>query len=543
MTDENLKQLTELLLLQVDGPLDDVSKQRLHELLRNDREALQVYVEHCQIHTMLAWEYGALPAVRFEEQANANSPAIKVRNWSTANQWKLFALAASIFLAVGATWTFWTYTSRQEPIVDRFPHDLDSREVIAKFVSSRGAHLLTADRKQESNVGDSIRTGEYSVVDGYVQLEFTNGVEVIIESPASFDIKNSMRMLLAYGQLSARVSEAGKGFTVETSSSDVVDHGTEFAVEVSADQSSEVHVFEGEVEVRPKSSRTTRPIARDQNNSVRLVSNQATRFNSSTSVPQGIDIDMERFVRDLTEPAPPPRLFVRGLKPVTYLRMVASVDGYSLEDRGSKKSGGTIYRNKMLRPPFGPGYLGSALRLDGPGSEAYAVLPHYPLATKNNLTVSVWVRAESRPSWASIATNWGRESSGQFQFGLFHEDGDLEVIVHDADGNEVQVREHIPLPLTQWHHVAFVVDGDSLTLYRNAVPVASAVCQGLSPAAPNVLGIGVKLNDEGTAPASSGPGFWHGRIDELAIFHSSLSPDQIRDLYNVIRTSAPDKSK
>lgn len=526
MSGDKSKEFAELMILQADGSLDEASRRRLRDLLRDDRAVQALYVEHCQMQAMLAWEHGALPGLIFEEPADCAIEATGSVS-STRNRWLLLAIAASAVLVIGASWLVMSSGSRDEPLA--LPADWASREIVAKLAKSHGARMSVGSVAVELAVGDPIRTAEYHVADGFVQLDYNNGVEVIIESPATFLVADEMRLVLRSGRLSARVSEDGEGFTVETPSADVVDFGTEFAVEVSADRSSEVHVFAGEVEVRPKSQRQrdfeTAPDA------VRLVSDQATRFDTSNSVPLGIDIDRDRFVRDLVEPAHSYARAVRAYSPVTLLRMGPLVDGRTLDNKGTDKTSAVVYRGTMIRPPFAPGRRGASLRLGGPGSESYAVLPAYPVATENRLTVSVWVQADSRPRWASIAKNWASEAGGQFHLGLFRDDGDVEVHVHDGDGNEVLIREQTPLPLGQWHHIAFVVDGKTLTLYRNGEFVAQASCRGLSTIAPKALGIGVKLNADGTAPATPAPGFWDGRIDELAIVHMALSPSQVRELY------------
>ncbi|MFZ5829504.1 MAG: LamG domain-containing protein, partial [Planctomycetota bacterium] len=126
----------------------------------------------------------------------------------------------------------------------------------------------------------------------------------------------------------------------------------------------------------------------------------------------------------------------------------------------------------------------------------------------------------------------GKNFGGQFHFGLNHDEGELEAHVHDSKGEQVGVLEEgVPLPLGQWHHVAFVVDGSTLTLFRNGVPVAAAPCQGLSRFAPPALGIGAKLDETGRARDRKNTGFWDGRIDELAIFNFALTAEQIWALF------------
>ena len=523
MTKKKRDQLKQLLIQQTDGKIDAESIARLGDLLRDDREAQQFYVEHCQMHAMLAWEHGVMPVV-FEEsysesagRARTNLPAFRV----------VLVIAASILLVLGVGWLISGRPSVQ-PRVAQQPDDWESRQIVATVARSHGAVLSPVGVSMTLQPGDAVRTGEFLAAEGFVQLDFVNDVVVIIESPASFRIDGQLHLVLNQGRLSARVSEQGNGFTVETPSAEVVDFGTEFAVEVASDQSSEVHVFEGQVEVRPKSAEA---MTREERPAIRLVANQATRFNSLGSAPLGIDLDSDRFIRDLSEPSQPHDRAIRNLDPIVFLRMASTMDGRSLKNKRGSVGAVRIVRGKMVRPPHAPGRIGSSLRLDGPDARAYAVMRDYPVASDDRMSVCAWVRADSRPNWASIAKNWVGESIGQFHFGLFEDDGDLEVRVHDGDGKEVRVRERIPLPLSVWHHVAFVVDGSALTLYRNGELIGTAPCNGLSDVASSSLGIGAKVSQDGSAPASRSAGFWHGRIDELAIFHRALSMRQIRTLY------------
>ena len=77
-------------------------------------------------------------------------------------------------------------------------------------------------------------------------------MELVIEAPASFDIHSSDFVRLSDGRLAANVPPEGVGFTVDTPDAEVVDYGTEFAVEVIGEHGCEVHVFNGEVKVQPK---------------------------------------------------------------------------------------------------------------------------------------------------------------------------------------------------------------------------------------------------------------------------------------------------
>jgi hypothetical protein len=147
------------------------------------------------------------------------------------------------------------------------------------------------------------------------------------------------------------------------------------------------------------------------------------------------------------------------------------------------------------------------------------------------LTGVAWVLAESRPRWASILKRWGKPVDYSFHFGLFLDDGDLEVHSTRLDGKEFFARERRPFPTGRWQHVAFVADRKTLFLYRNGVEVARTDYPGLRPGTLDVFGVGVKLDTKGEGPDPIEPGFWDGRLDEIAIYPRALGPDEIRRLY------------
>jgi hypothetical protein len=147
--------------------------------------------------------------------------------------------------------------------------------------------------------------------------------------------------------------------------------------------------------------------------------------------------------------------------------------------------------------------------------------------------VVAWIYARSRPRWASIAKNWagGNNDRGQFHFGLYEDGGELEAHIVEGSGKEVIVRDHLPLPLHAWHHVAFVADGTVLRLYRNGRQVASQPYHKLHRD-PRIkaLAIGTKLNLAGDAPEERDFNMWDGRLDELAVFNHALTAEQVLNL-------------
>jgi hypothetical protein len=98
--------------------------------------------------------------------------------------------------------------------------------------------------------GDLLAGEPLRLESGAVRFDLFSGVTAVVEGPAEFRIVSPMEVRVVAGKLRARVPEAAQGFRVRTALGDVVDLGTEFAVEATAERS-ELHVIEGAVEWHP----------------------------------------------------------------------------------------------------------------------------------------------------------------------------------------------------------------------------------------------------------------------------------------------------
>lgn len=228
--------------------------------------------------------------------------------------------------------------------------------------------------------GDVVRVGDHQLDSGLANLQLGNGVDVVIQALSRFRIASATLLLLPGGRLSARVSPAGKGFTVYTPSAEVIDHGTEFGVEVTAGIGSEVHVFQGEVEVKSRV---------EASESVRLFGDQAMRIDELVGSAAGITVAPERYLRSFEEPDVDYARQIRALKPLLYFRMAP---GEELIDRSSQLPA-RLVSGSQKTPLFAPGHIGSSFRLEGPRTRAHASVADYPKAADNQPSVVAWVRA------------------------------------------------------------------------------------------------------------------------------------------------------
>ena len=511
----NPQRFDELCDLWRDGLLDEAQARELNDLLRNSDLARERFRVQSRFHGLL---HSAVAAAMVEMAVDSFSPirpsrrlwAIpKVSESIRSSKW---LMAASLLLAVGGGISAWKIVADMPTI----------GPVVASVGESSGVNLTYQQGGDRVAVeaGSAIHSAAYDLHAGSMELRYPSGARLIIQAPAKFDLTNGSHVKLERGRLSARIPQEAIGFTVETPTANVVDLGTEFGVSAEPDNS-EVHVFEGKVLV--KTQQDPEPLT--------LLERRASRIDHATGTPTGLDVRPNGFLLNFNESSGDVIKVIRDLAPIAFYRMVTSMDGVGLQDDRSNQFPGELLgvgSHQSLASGFGGG---TALSLGGAAGQVYARIPRFPMSKSGELTVCAWVIANSRPRWGSIVKNWSKEGTvnngGQFHFGIYKDDGDLEVHVHDVDGNEVGVRENVPMPLGVWQFVAFTMDGKMLRLYRNGLLVAEAPCRGLYQRGPNALGIGVKLGFDALLPDPRNAGFWDGRIDNVAIFHRALTQEDV----------------
>ena len=272
-----------------------------------------------------------------------------------------------------------------------------------------------------------------------------------------------------------------------------------------------------------------------------LHSKSASVISKRSSTPCGIDVDLDRFLRSLSEPDSNYAKAVMDSEPALYFRMMPTGD--FMVDSGPLGLNAAVVRGDTKGTPWTVGRIGSGLQFGGPSVKDHAFVPNYPKPVDGKLTVAAWVFAKSRPRSATIAKNWSSDGQGQFHFGLCGDMGQLQIFVHDREGREISIRDKSPLTIGRWQHVAFVADGQMLRLYRNGNQVSEVICSGLQiDPKQKALQIGGEFVHVPSRPDAASQGdddpsfsdYWHGRIDEFAVFNHALSADQIKQLFESI---------
>jgi len=148
--------------------------------------------------------------------------------------------------------------------------------------------------------GQRLPTEALHLAEGLALLRFDGGAIAVIAGDTKVELESRGSVRLYYGRLTARVSDEAIGFTVRTPASNVVDLGTEFAVEVERSGATEIHVLDGEVEFRDPAMKA---------GSGRLLrSGQAVRFDEARGMkPRSVALSAKPLDQILREAKPRPR--------------------------------------------------------------------------------------------------------------------------------------------------------------------------------------------------------------------------------------------
>lgn len=144
--------------------------------------------------------------------------------------------------------------------------------------------------------GQRLFEGETIVLaSGKLELELKNNIRVILEGPATYSLETAMKTSCKEGRVSVEIlSPEGRGFEIKTPFMTVRDLGTEFALDVSAKEST-VHVVKGLVEVS-RSGKTAAEINEGQGMVYRS-KNVALPVSAET----GLYVTREQWAKDLRD--------------------------------------------------------------------------------------------------------------------------------------------------------------------------------------------------------------------------------------------------
>lgn len=235
---------TELKALIADycnGSVSEADFARMEDALRESSDGRAYFRRYMNLDAALTDAAAAEDA-----DGNAWTAPAKARALTSRTSPLVWAPAAAAAIMVLIGFILWNNPKQPNPD----PIAAGEEDVATGFAIL--TRLIAAEWQEGSvahNAGDALSAGHFRLKSGVAQIEFFSGATVLLEGEADFEIISARRARCHRGRLRANIPPAARGFTIETPETEVVDLGTEIGIAVGPDGSSEVHVFDGEVEL------------------------------------------------------------------------------------------------------------------------------------------------------------------------------------------------------------------------------------------------------------------------------------------------------
>ena len=455
-------------------------RDRLDELLLADDEAMEFYLTCMAMHGRLLWQYrgstdqvkrwaadhGASEGLADDSDRDARIPAIVPIPCANPSHsffgsisqggWTLSYLTATVILGVMLL-SAWAYkiSSHQGQIALPSTHGFieDTRpEYVARITGMKDCR--SADGLPIYLGSSAILGRKFSLSSGLLELTYRSGARVILEGPCEYTVDSDAGGRLHVGKLVARVEKRGglaasaagakhqaanlqspapspQSLASLSSPSRLPLPSSPTSARSSGSRLShrEKHsrtFFQGRVSVAPHpNDLQKRPAVLSEGESASVA------YSAKTGHPTVTRLDRDNDLAKGLARAIPPDIrdngdaygkLVLSLNPAVYYRMekpTGQAAQRMVIDSTSGSNNGKLY-SRRKNTSYSAGRFGYAINLGGSGRGEYVIVPDYPKADNDSLTVSAWVLAMSRPRRAIIASNWGVPGlDGPIPFWLF----------------------------------------------------------------------------------------------------------------------------
>ncbi|MFT4547527.1 MAG: hypothetical protein ACI9UA_006263 [Pseudoalteromonas tetraodonis] len=249
---DRFEELEKLLSALADDELDVASRERIGEILDGDPEACEFYLDYMVLHAHLEQELGSLAPVQFLEKLpqaqidEATTIYLATRQPPAPPAWKQPWMAAAAAAVLAGVVLISVMINKEK---DRIAYDtlIATDNAVAVLTDSVDAKFATGGGQPVR--GDLLPKGLLILESGVARLQFYSGAEVILEGPTEFELLSDNSAACTSGSFRATIPRPAQGFSVKSPLVEMVDLGTAFGANIRDDLFTEVHVFEGEVEV------------------------------------------------------------------------------------------------------------------------------------------------------------------------------------------------------------------------------------------------------------------------------------------------------
>ncbi|MCF2947337.1 LamG domain-containing protein [Paraglaciecola aquimarina] len=262
---ENHKRFSTLLELLIEGTASPEQISELIDFAKQDRELKYILRTQLETDNMLLQALSPKENTsQFIEQIVTQSKDIQAHkdfeqkvlgalpkassvsesNGSDKYAWIIsgLSIAFCIIVSVLALNQIWIFANKP-----------NNQTLVSTEIQDQGVAIVVnavgLDNSDLFVIGKSVPPGKIEIKSGFLELEFYHGAQLKIAGPAEVDLVSAKQISLLQGKVMTQVPTVAKGFITKIPNHEVKDFGRSIGIQVDTQGNSQVHVFDGSIEV------------------------------------------------------------------------------------------------------------------------------------------------------------------------------------------------------------------------------------------------------------------------------------------------------
>ncbi|MBJ06081.1 MAG: hypothetical protein CMO40_03040 [Verrucomicrobiaceae bacterium] len=240
----------------IDGTIEPADFERLQDRMVESAGLRAVMRRYLALDNTLQYEaagvgpdHGAAGNWLAQEPAEEKQTAGKVIRFPSFAP--VAAVAALAFL-LGSAWMYWQGSDSNSPGLDSAGEigrtDADEPSAKGFAVVGRLFDVRWNGEHVQRSEGDLLGAEVFELTSGTAEIQFFSGATMTVEGPAEISLRSAWEAECREGAVRMKVPPAARGFVLQAPSTEIIDLGTEFGLEV-RDGEGHVEVFEGKIEL------------------------------------------------------------------------------------------------------------------------------------------------------------------------------------------------------------------------------------------------------------------------------------------------------
>lgn len=270
MSERMPEQIVPLLKALLEENLQPEQHQELTTILQQSREARRLFVDYVGLHSTLQWQAIELSDVNSEKLAETPcslptplADDIFPFSQITTSQRSLkrivpIALAVSCLFLVATVWLvsiFFVPPQHELTVTKKaLPNPSAEKEKVFVGVLTKSEDARWSKESKSYQEGQLLPNEKLALLSGQVWIDLFGGGSLQANGPAEFVLKSDDSLKVNFGTVVVKVTDENSKLRVKTPAAEFLHIGTEFAVSVWDDGTSDLSVLDGAVEVHPFSS-------------------------------------------------------------------------------------------------------------------------------------------------------------------------------------------------------------------------------------------------------------------------------------------------